>query len=140
MRWSAGPNAGFCPPSATPWLPVGELRPGDDVEAQRADPGSMLTFTAALLRYRRSSRALLAGTWRPLDAVPDSVVGFIREVPGERIVVLLNLASDTLDVRVPGPGTVELATGGATERVGERVGPDGRVTLSGYEGVIVHVS
>jgi alpha-glucosidase len=22
MRWTDGPTAGFCPPSATPWLPV----------------------------------------------------------------------------------------------------------------------
>jgi glycosidase len=139
MRWTPGPNAGFCPPDVAPWLRVGERHPGDDVESQRADPRSMLAFTAALIRLRRSSRALLAGAWSAIDDAPEEVVAFTRQVPGERVVVALNLGSAARPVVLPGAGSVLLSTAGAAERLGERSGADGAIGLEPYEGVVVEL-
>src|SRR3954447_18582306 len=136
MRWTAEPNAGFSDPDATPWLPIGERHRGDDVASQRADPTSMLAFTAALLRLRRSSRALLSGSWVPIDGLPETALAYTREVPGERVAIALNLGGEALEVRLPGAAVIRLSTAGANARSGERSSGDGRVALGAYEGIV----
>jgi len=143
MRWTAGPNAGFAPATAEPWLPVGDARAGGDVEAQRRDPGSMLSFTRALLRLRRSDAALLDGAWSPLDA-GDGVLAFTRAVPGRRVAVVLNLGADAASVALPSGGRVLLSTLGDGVRAGERVtraarGGGPAAPLAAWEGLIVEL-
>ncbi len=143
MRWTRGPNGGFAPGTAEPWLPVGDVRPGDDVESQRRDPGSMLSFTRALLRLRRSDPALLDGAWASLEG-GDGVLAFTRSVPGRRLAVLLNLGSAEASVPLPGEGTILVSTSGDGARAGERVGgrtasgPAG-AALAGCEGIVVEL-
>jgi len=75
MAWRDEEGAGFTAPGVEPWLPVG---PRDrNVEAQRGDPGSILTLTRDLVALRRH-RGLLRGGYEPLDA-PPGVWAFLRE-------------------------------------------------------------
>jgi glycosidase len=54
MQWDGTPSGGFT--SGTPWLPV--VDPVDhNVEAERDDPGSMLTLVKRLIALRRSLAA-----------------------------------------------------------------------------------
>ena len=92
MRWSDGPNGGFCPPGVEPWLPLGDVA-GLDAEAQRRDPRSMLSLYRALLALRRASEALTAGGYHTL-AVGDATFAYVRESPGEAMLVALNLSDE----------------------------------------------
>ena len=94
MQWDAGPNAGFAPPGATPWLPIADDYATVNVAAQREDPGSMLALTRRLITLRRAEPALSVGAYEPVDAGQD-VVAYLRTDPatGRRFLVVLNLAS-----------------------------------------------
>lgn len=108
----AGPGAGFT--TGEPWLPPldGALAERLAASAQRSDPASTLSFFRELLTLRRASPALREGSQRMVDAGPD-VLAFVREAPGERVLVALNLAATERPLgldRLDGPAEVLLAT------------------------------
>jgi alpha-glucosidase len=123
MQWSAGPGAGFTDPGVEPWLPLGDASVCN-VEAQRSDPGSVLSFCHDLIALRREMRDLRAGAMRFLDA-PDGVLGWRR---GERTTVALNLSDVAATVETAG-GVVRAGT--RREREGERV--ERRLALEPWE-------
>ena len=116
MPWDgASRNAGFTAAGVEPWLPLNDDWRERNVEAQRADPGSMLALVEALLRLRRAEPALSLGDWRTLS-VGDDVLVYRRREEGGRgraFVVALNLE--------PAPKRI---------RFGEADGVRGRVALS----------
>ena len=65
MPWTGSdPNAGFS--VGEPWLPMVDDAGSWSVEAQRADPASMLLLHRRLLALRRASPALHRGAWTPI--------------------------------------------------------------------------
>jgi oligo-1,6-glucosidase/alpha-glucosidase len=84
MQWHHGPNAGFAPSHAEPWLPVHPDVAEINVAAQERDPESLLNCYRRLLSLRRESRALSAGRLELHDAarLPRDVVAY-RRVHGE---------------------------------------------------------
>ncbi|MGH3090266.1 MAG: alpha-amylase family glycosyl hydrolase, partial [Rubrobacteraceae bacterium] len=108
MQWDAGKNAGFS--NAEPWLPVSDA---SNVEAQRKDPRSILSFFRRLIESRKESPALTVGSYRPLDAGNRFVLAYVREYAEQRILVALNFGSEyeVLDVsREADEGEVLLST------------------------------
>ena len=92
MPWSADiPFAGFS--TAKPWLPVPPAHQALAVDAQEADPRSLLRAWRALLAFRNSQPALQRGAQRRLD-LPEPLLGLERSYAGSRILGLFNL-SDT---------------------------------------------
>ena len=67
MLWVDTPNAGFCPPDATPWLPLLEDWRQRNAGTQRAQPKSILSLYRRLLALRRQHDTLHAGTWGRKD-------------------------------------------------------------------------
>ncbi|HVE79059.1 MAG TPA: alpha-amylase family glycosyl hydrolase [Gemmatimonadaceae bacterium] len=133
MQWGAGPNAGFS--SGTPWLPVARDYRVVNVEAQRADPRSLLSLYRRLIELRRAEPALSVGSYAALEASGD-VLAYARRAGQRAIVVALNL----------GPERAELAAIGRRGRILLSTSPDrplegveGRVTLGGDEGVVIAV-
>ena len=109
-----------------PWLPLEDT--SRNVEEERADPGSTLTFTRDLIGLRRRLEDLCVGAYEEL-ATPEGAWAWRR---GERVTVALNLG--TRRVELDGiEGSVELATrrGREGERVADRLG------LDPAEGVVV---
>jgi alpha-glucosidase len=135
MPWTPEPGGGFTRPDVEPWLPMGPAGQGIDVATQRDDPRSMLSFTRALLAFRRSSPALLRGSYERHDTVPKRVFAFCRSEDPDRLFVALNLGGEPAEVEIGEPGEVVLATG--MDRA-ETVA-DGRLRLGGFEGVIVRL-
>jgi alpha-glucosidase len=88
MQWDGSPNAGFT--AGAPWLPIADAATRN-VEAQRADPGSVLSLYRRLITARHGSRALAVGTHRSLFGVAPDVLAWLREADDERVLVLLNL-------------------------------------------------
>lgn len=92
MQWGPGPNGGFCPERVTPWLPVHPNHAlGVNVQEQQGDPGSLLHFYRRLIALRRGSPALVHGDMILLDDTALGCLAYMRRVPEQGIVVVLNL-------------------------------------------------
>jgi alpha-glucosidase len=131
MPWTGEPNAGFCPPGAEPWLPIGEDTAG--VAAQRSDPRSILALYRRLLALRRAEAALSVGAYRTL-AVTDRVLAYERRSGDRCVAVALNLSGQPEDVDLPA-GRVALST--HLDREGDPL--TSRLSLRPNEGVVVEL-
>ena len=101
MQWDSSPNAGFCPPTVEPWLPI----PGDyqqlNVAVERGDPHSILSLARALIDMRRTTAALNAGSYHPVENVPDDCFVYTRELGGERCLIALNFSGNEQVLSLP---------------------------------------
>ena len=88
MQWDASTYAGFS--STKPWLPVHPNYRTRNVEAQNADPNSMLNFTRKLIKLRRDTPALVRGDFTLLTEKPKDSLFYLRETPDQKILVALN--------------------------------------------------
>ncbi len=95
MQWDAGPNAGFS--ERAPWLPVAPDYQTVNVEAQQADPTSLLNLYKRLIWRRKASPALIEGRYRPLDGVPGSCFVYLREHESQRMLIALNFSAEEQD-------------------------------------------
>jgi len=91
LPWSGDrPPFGFGPASAAPpWLPQPASWARYTVEAQEADPRSMLALYRAALRIRRAESDLGDGAFAWLDDAPAGTIAFRR---GGGLVSITNLA------------------------------------------------
>ncbi len=92
MQWTAGPNAGFCPPGVDPWLPVNPNHVRVNVETEESDPASLLNWYRTLLTLRRERPSLATGSLELLHGMDDDVLAYIRRAEGESILVFLNFS------------------------------------------------
>lgn len=90
MRWDDGPNAGFCPPTVEPWLPIGADSNVVNVAFEAGDPRSMLSLFRALSRLRSQEPALQVGDYASLDTGAADVFAFERRLGDERLLIALN--------------------------------------------------
>lgn len=103
MQWSTQPHAGFCPPDAEPWLPVGPDEDVINVEVQQDEPASMLRLMKRLMRLRRDHPALHAGGYRSFDT-PPGLFAYARQSPEDgtdRFLVVLNFTAETKTWSLP---------------------------------------
>jgi alpha-glucosidase len=135
MQWSAAPNAGFT--AGRPWLPLADDYARVNVDAQRADPASMLALHRRLIALRRAEPALAVGGYAPVAAAGE-LLAYLRTHEGRRLLVALNLGPEprALDLAALGAGgRVLLST--RLDRGDEAVA--GALRLRGDEGVVVAV-
>ena len=135
MPWTGDAlHAGFS--AAEPWLPMVDDAASRSVEAQQADPASMLHLHRRLLALRRASPALHRGAWTPIAPAagqPAGLVAFDRTNGEERVRVLLNLTATAVEVPLPGAWTVAVGTDVARDgAILERA-----VVLAGDEGLVL---
>ncbi len=104
MQWDPSPNAGFCPPGVTPWLPTNADRTTANVADQDADPDSMLSLYRLLLRVRREHRALHSGRLDLVPGAPKGSIAWLRSHGDDRILVAANMTDAPAAVPVGGPG------------------------------------
>jgi glycosidase len=102
MQWSAGRNGGFstAAPSRLPG-PVTEGAFGPEhvnVEAQRRDPDSLLSFMTLLARRYRECPELGWGTFEVLEQPAPSVLAHRSTWDDASIVALHNLSADAAHV------------------------------------------
>jgi alpha-glucosidase len=137
MPWTDEPGHGFT--TGRPWLRFGEDAVTRNVAAQNADPDSVLATYRRLIALRRSSVALRSGTLRVIETGTRDVLAWSRDVPGERVLVVVNFADAQIQTNV--------AVGaGATYRVlaGSHLHPaapgaDGSLSLRPLEAVVLRV-
>lgn len=101
MQWSALPNAGFTSASQS-WLPLAPDYSKRNVEAQEADPHSLLRLYQQLAAFRAEHETLKHGGIHVLDVDCPNILGFVRErvadAPPEDsadYVILVNFSNET---------------------------------------------
>jgi alpha-glucosidase len=117
------PPFGFSPrgAAAAPWLPQPASWARCTVEAEDADPGSVLSLYRAALRLRRELPALGDGTLRWLPA-PEGALAFARD-PGFACVINVSAGA------VPLPDGAEVLLASGPLAADGAVGPDTAVWL-----------
>jgi alpha-glucosidase len=98
MQWSAEPGAGFS--RGEPWLPLAADWRTRNVEAQRADRGSLLWLYRDLLALRRRTTALERGAFRMFPSAPG-VLAWERRHEKSRALVALNFADQPQSAELP---------------------------------------
>ena len=117
IPWNAGQDhGGFT--AGMPWLPLSTGNIARGVDAQEADPASLLAHTRRVLALRRSSPALRLGTLEECTARGD-VLTFIRRTQDEVLFCAFNLG--LRDMELPerpatGCGETVLSVNGGTAR------------------------
>lgn len=105
MQWADAANAGFSPAGVQTWLPVNpDYARGVNVADQTGDPESMLNYYRRLIAARRATPALLAGEYRPLSERSRNTLTFLRETPGQTVLVALNYSDRPQVVRAEASG------------------------------------
>lgn len=109
-----------------------------EIARQRHDPTSLLSFYRALIGLRRDQAALRHGSLTLLREMPPGVLGYERAAGAERMLVLANMGSIPVVVRLPPGRTSELVigTGPPAKPRLER----GRLSLDADEGVLLRIS
>lgn len=133
MQWDPSPNAGFCPPGVTPWLPVSHDFTERNVERQSQDPDSVFSLYRRMLAFRRACEALRSGAYAQVS-VDANVLVYLREAGDERVFVAINFGAEAAELDVPA-GSVKVAT----RRELEGRALQGQFTLDGNEAVVVQL-
>jgi alpha-amylase len=97
MQWAPGAGGGFT--SGKPWE---SLQPDSltvTVQAEDADPGSLLNLYRRLIHLRRENEALATGRLVPLTASSPQVTAYLRRAGDSAVLVVANLGA----VAVSGP-------------------------------------
>jgi len=132
MQWTPGPNAGFG--TGKPWLPIASDATAINVEVERHDAESMLSFYRALLLLRRTEDALCVGTFSVLELGPD-LLGFERSQEGRRFTILLNFSSSAQRTQLQVTSAAKVVLSTCTTRRRGATGSD--LLLDGNEGVVI---
>ena len=133
MHWTRGPSAGFT--RGIPWEPLQPDSLTANVEAQDADPGSLLNHYRWLVHLRTLHPALGGGDFVPLAATDGAVAAYLRRDGDSVALVVANLGAAPLDrVALSSAGRVLPARRytpimllGAAVPAPLRVGSDGRI-------------
>jgi maltose alpha-D-glucosyltransferase/alpha-amylase len=103
MQWDDSTSAGFSH-STTLYSPVIDSPPYDyqtvNVEAQKADSGSLWQALRRMIQLRKEHSALGEGDFSWLECRADAILAFYRASDHERILAIHNLS--------PGPQEVNL--------------------------------
>ena len=113
MQWSTAANGGFS--TKTPWETFGPNWQTNNVAAEAADQGSILTYYQTLIHIRDEHAALRVGDLNVLTTRSSGLYSILRISKGEAVLVLVNLTampvtqySLTLDKSALAAGTYSL--------------------------------
>ncbi|MGE0224197.1 MAG: alpha-glucosidase family protein [Acetobacteraceae bacterium] len=103
MPWQAGvPHGGFTAAEAA-WLPLPDTHHAHAVDAHEADPDALLHSFRRFLAWRHRQPALVTGSLTPV-LLPAPLVGFVREVEGQRLIAVFNLSDQAVEADLSGHG------------------------------------
>ena len=108
MQWDASAHAGFT--TGEPWIEANANFREINVEAARADEGSILHHYRRLIALRKEHRVVVAGGYVPVLEEHPQVFAYERVLGAERLAVVANLSSEAALVTLP----VDFPTAGRT--------------------------
>ena len=130
MQWSSDAPTGGFSTSPNTWLPCGDFR-AVNVARQSNDPNSMLSLYRRLIQLRKSTPALVEGSYRVFEGAPQDCLVFHRDTSAQHVVVALNFTAEPRAIALPA-GTILLSTVSRSAYLVKS-----QLTLAPSEGVIV---
>jgi glycosidase len=136
MQWAPRAGAGFT--TGKPWEAPQPDSLKTTVEAEDADPGSLLNLYRRLIHLRQANEALATGRLVPIPASSPQVAAYLRVAGDHVVLVVANLGAAAVSgvsvssgdrVLPPGTYTPRNLLGGPNG-IALPVGSDGR--LAGY--------
>lgn len=112
MPWAKDARVAGFTSAADAWMPLDPRHRALAVDAQGADPQSMLAFTRAMIAFRNQSAALREGAFNMIDT-NNIVMAFMRATESERLVCMFNHSPEARRMPAAG-GAVAFAVNGAT--------------------------
>ena len=100
VQWTGEKYAGFS--SVKPWFYVNPNYRKINVAAEEKDPDSILNFYRRCLKLRKSSKALLFGSYKEYARRSKRIFMYERAYQGERILVICSFSPHSLTCRLPG--------------------------------------
>ncbi|MGA9723452.1 MAG: alpha-amylase family glycosyl hydrolase [Candidatus Binatus sp.] len=107
MQWSDARNGGFSA-SAKTWLLCGDFK-AVNVANQLNDPHSILALYRRLIQLRKSTPAIVEGSYRAFEGAPEDCLVFHRDTSAQHIVVALNFTDEPREIELPA-GKILLST------------------------------
>jgi glycosidase len=139
MQWndSIG-NAGFSTESKTiPWLPISSKSDLINVEMQKNDEKSMLSYFKQLLLIRKTENTLLEGKLQNLSIPSKNCLTFERINNQEGILVVLNFNKKQIQIQNPHPSSGVLFS---TDELNVSYTTTNYITIQTYEGLLLKFS
>jgi alpha-glucosidase len=134
MQWDRSSQAGFT--TGRPWLPLSADYRTINVEVERTQPTSLLTFYRRLLSLRRTEPAFSLGHYRRVEATEHAFL-YIREANHNRWLIALNFSAQPIAVSSSTlQGRVTLST--MLDREGDSF--DHRIGLRPNEGIVARLA
>ena len=97
MQWNAGDNAGFT--TGTPWIKVNPNYTRINVEAQEADPNSVLNYYRRLVQLRKDEDVIRDGDYQEILPDWDNIFAYSRNDGQKKLSVIANFSGE--EVRYP---------------------------------------
>ena len=131
IPWDGSRNGGFT--EGEPWLPLNADASTRNVDAQAADPDSMLALQRRLLALRRAEKALATGGIFDVRA-EGAVLRYARAANGVTFLVALNLGDTPSRIAIDA-GEIALST----DRTRDGAAVRGALDLAPAEAVVVRL-
>lgn len=119
MQWHNGENAGFT--SGTPWLQMNPNYEWLNVEKQKQDPHSVLSFYKQMIFLRKNMDALIYGSYDLVETECEDVYAYTRTQGDEQVLIISNLGITSCDWFEP--DGAELLLANYEERDGHQLKP-----------------
>ncbi|MCX7570647.1 alpha-glucosidase [Tumebacillus sp. DT12] len=100
MQWDDSSHAGFT--TGTPWLAVNPNYTEIHAKAALADPNSVFHYYKRLIELRKEHPILVYGDYTLLLADSEQIYAYVRELEGQRLLVLLNFTAESVRCELPG--------------------------------------
>ncbi|MBI4175548.1 DUF3459 domain-containing protein [Candidatus Berkelbacteria bacterium] len=137
MQWDGSTNAGFT--AGSPWLPIAASSNERNVTAEKNDPRSFLALYRYLIWYRKSSPALLSGSYRSIDGGTTEVFAYLRSCEDEELLILANF-SDTQQAATLPVSHAKLVCSSYMDTQPEAPIANQTTTLRPHEGLVLRLS
>lgn len=109
MQWSEEPYAGFS--KVEPWIEAPDNDQAVNVQAQEAQPDSILAFYKNLIALRKERPVISKGSISFLEQENPDVLAYTRQLADERLLVFNNLTEKEVTVSCPVPQNCEKLLG-----------------------------
>lgn len=131
MQWSDVEYAGFS--KGEPWLPLADDYAVRNVAAEASTPGSTLRLYQHLLGLRKSD-IFRSGEYRQWHSHHGQLFGYIRQLAGEQVLVVLNVSEHELTWDDAPTGQILFSTHSSSAHV------DGQMQLAPHQGVVIYLT
>eukprot|EP01012_Entosiphon_sulcatum_P016949 TRINITY_DN21813_c0_g1_i1.p1 TRINITY_DN21813_c0_g1~~TRINITY_DN21813_c0_g1_i1.p1 ORF type:complete len:592 (+),score=64.79 TRINITY_DN21813_c0_g1_i1:1150-2925(+) len=94
FQWDASKNAGFS--TGDPWIKVNPNYKEVNAKKEETDPNSVLSYFKKVVALRKSSPALIYGSYQVYDIAHPQVYCYLRSQGKEKMLVVLNFSNQNV--------------------------------------------